>query len=68
MDQELKQKIEEQQKKIDAIYVSVERTRKYFFWTMIATLAFFILPLIIAAIALPALIGNYISTFNELGL
>ena len=45
--------------KIDAIYVSVEKTRKYFFWTMIVTLVVFILPLIGMMFAIPAFIKSY---------
>jgi type IV secretory pathway component VirB8 len=67
MEQELKKIIEDQQQKIDEIYISVEKTRKYLFWTMIATLVFFVLPLILMAITLPALISTYTSTLGDLG-
>jgi hypothetical protein len=68
MDPQLKQIIEEQQKKIDAIYASVEKTRKYMLWTGIATLALFVLPLIAAALILPSVLSGYMSTLSELGL
>ena len=51
MTEELIAKIDEQQKKIDAIYVSVERLRKYFMWTLIITVVTIVLP-IVAIIAI----------------
>jgi TRAP-type mannitol/chloroaromatic compound transport system permease small subunit len=68
MEQDLKKIIEDQQQKIDQIYISVEKTRKYLYWTMIATIVFFVLPLIVMMIALPALIASYTSTLSGLGL
>lgn len=68
METELKQIIEAQQKKIDEIYVSVEKTRKYLYWTMIGTVAFFVLPLIAMVILLPSIIGKYTSMIGGLGL
>ncbi len=68
MDPQIKQLLDEQQKKIDAIYVSVEKTRKYMLWTIIGTVVLFVLPLLIAALFLPAAIGTYMSTLTDLGL
>ncbi len=68
MEQELKQIIESQQKKIDDIYISVEKTRKYLFWTMVATIVFFVLPLILMALVLPAILSGYASMIGDLGL
>ncbi len=45
--------------KINAIYVSVEKTRKYFFWTLVLTIAFFVLPLIGLVFAIPSFINTY---------
>ena len=67
MDQEIKNKIEELDKKIDAIYISVEKTRKYFFWTMIITLVVFILPLLGLIFVVPSFLSNYTSTIETLG-
>lgn len=53
MDQELAQKLEAQDRKLDAIYVSVEKTRKYFLWTLVATAVMFVLPLLGLMIAIP---------------
>ena len=45
MDQELEARLKAQDEKLDAIYVSVERTRKYFLFTMVSTLVFFLVPI-----------------------
>ena len=67
MEQNLEQIIQDQQAKIDKIYISVEKTRKYLLWTMIATIAFFVLPLIAMALFLPSLISSYTETLSGIG-
>ncbi len=52
------------EEKIDKIYVSVEKTRKYFLWTMIITVALFVLPLIGIFFALPSFMTNYVGTLQ----
>lgn len=59
MDPEYKALLEEQHKKIDAIYVSVEKTRKYFLTTMWISLIAFLLPLIGILFALPTLFSTF---------
>jgi hypothetical protein len=53
MEQHILDSLAEQEKKIDAIYVSVEKTRKYFLWTLIVTVATVVLPLIGLVIIIP---------------
>jgi len=55
----IEEKIKEMENKIDKIYVSVEKTRKYFFWTMVITIILFVLPLIGLVFAVPSFIKNY---------
>ncbi|MDD4988896.1 MAG: hypothetical protein PHV42_00515 [Candidatus Pacebacteria bacterium] len=62
MEQEILKKLAEQDAKIDAIYKSVEKTRKYILWTAIITVAVIVLPLIGLAFALPA----YLSQLNSI--
>ncbi len=64
MEQEILNKIQEQAAKIDSIYKSVEQVRKYFKWTFILSLVFFVLPLI----GLIFLIPMYWSTLTGAGL
>ena len=59
MDQNIIQKLEEQELKINQIYESVEKTRKYFMWTMIITVALFVLPLIGLFFAIPSFLSQY---------
>ena len=54
--------------KIDAIYISVEKIRRYFMWTLIISTVLFVLPLIGLAIALPAFMTNYVGQVQNLGV
>jgi type IV secretory pathway component VirB8 len=64
MEEELKTRLDVQEKKLDAIYVSVEKTRKYFLWTFIATIIAFVLPLIGIAIVVPMMLGPLMSAYS----
>ena len=66
MDQETQNKLLEMNAKIDEIYVSVEKTRKYLFWTMIVTLVVFVLPLIALMFAVPSFLGTYSDAIGTL--
>lgn len=55
------------EQKIDAIYVSVEKMRRYFFWTLVLTVAFFVLPLLALSFVVPTFIGNYTSALESFG-
>lgn len=58
MEQEILRQIALQNEMIQKVFISVEKTRKYFMWTLIATLALFILPLVGLMFAIPALLNN----------
>ncbi|MEY4744748.1 MAG: hypothetical protein RL272_693 [Candidatus Parcubacteria bacterium] len=64
MDNELEARMAAQEKKLDAIFVSVEKTRKYFLWTMIITVAMIVLPLIGIAFVVPTVISAYSSALG----
>ena len=64
MDHELEQKLAEQDKKLDQIYASVEKMRKYFLWTMIITIATIVLPLIGLVFAIPFLLSTLTSAYG----
>ncbi len=55
-------KIADLEAKIDAIYISVEKTRKYFLYTTIATIVTFVLPLIGLLFAIP----KFIDTLSQI--
>lgn len=64
MEQEILKKLEEQEVKIEAIWKSVEKTRKYFLFTMISSIVMVVLPLIGLLIAIPIML-NTLSTSME---
>ena len=66
MEQELLDKFAEQEKKIDAIYISVEKTRKYFLWTLIITIVTVVVPVIILIFMIPRLISTLGTAYSGL--
>ena len=64
MDQDLINKLAEQDRKLTEIYRSVERMRKYFMWTLIITLITIFLPLIGLAFVIP----TFLKTLPTAGL
>jgi hypothetical protein len=56
-DQELQQKLLDLEKKIDAIYVSAERTRRYLLVTIIVTLFALVLPLVAFLFVTPSILS-----------
>lgn len=63
METEILEHLKRTEEKVDAIYVSVERTRKYFFWTMVITITVIVLPVIGLFFAVPQIV----STYSEIG-
>ncbi len=61
MEQQLSQietKLKELETKMDAIYRSSERMRKYFLWTGIITVAVIVLPLLLLPLVIPAFLNS----------
>ena len=65
MDPDIAATLVRQDKKLDAIYESVEKTRKYFKTTLIVTVVAFILPLIGLLFAIPSFIKSYSSVLGS---
>ena len=65
MEEEILKRIEQQEKRLEEIYISVEKTRKYFMWTLIVTVVTIVLPLIGLAVVIPLLFSTYT---NVLGI
>lgn len=57
MDQDVLNRLDALEKKVDAIYRSVEKTRRYIKWSLIAGMLTIVLPLIALAIIVPYYIG-----------
>lgn len=66
MEPDIQKKLEEQDAKLEAIYVSVEKIRKYLLITAWVTLAVVVLPAIGLVFIIPAFINSYTSTFEGL--
>ena len=63
MEEDVRAKLDQIEKKIDAIFSSAEKTRKYFLATIIVTGIAFVLPLIGLVFAVP----SFLSTYSEIG-
>ncbi|MDB4992493.1 MAG: seg [Parcubacteria group bacterium] len=63
MEPELNQRLTVLEQKVDAMFTSVEKLRKYFLWTGVITLILFILPLIGLLFAIP----SFLSSYNQIG-
>ena len=68
MDQEILDRLHAQDEMLAKIFDSVERTRKYFLFSMIMTLIFFLLPLVGLMFAVPFFLSTYSQTMTGLGL
>lgn len=55
------------EEKVDKVFVSAEKTRKYFLWILILTVVAFVLPLIGMLFAIPKFLETY-SSVAGLGL
>jgi type IV secretory pathway component VirB8 len=64
--EELLKKIEEQQIKIDAIYASVEKLRKYFLWTLVVTVVTVVVPLVALVFMVPYAISTLSGAYGGL--
>lgn len=64
MNQEIKSKLDEQTAKIDAVFTSVEKSRKYFLVTMWITVLAIVLPVIGLAFLMPTFLESYSNILN----
>ncbi|TRZ50776.1 hypothetical protein D4R99_05535 [bacterium] len=67
MENEILERIKQNEEKLEMIFVSVEKTRKYIFWTMVVTVVFLVLPLIGIIVAIPSFMSTY-SSLSGAGL
>lgn len=63
---EILRKIDESNKKIDAIYESVEKTRKYFLWSFVFNILVFVLPLLGLIFIIPWFLNSI--DYTKMGL
>ena len=60
---EILQRLDALEKKIDATYISAEKTRKYLLTVIIVSVVAFVLPFIGLLFAIP----SFLSTYNSMG-
>lgn len=63
---DLDQKIEVLEKKLDDLKNSIDKIRKVFLWTLIISLALIVLPLVGLAFVIPKLLSTYSNYSNLL--
>jgi hypothetical protein len=66
MENEILAIVKKNEEKIEKIYISTEKTRKYIFWTMMITVIFLVLPIIGLVVAIPAFMSSY-SSISAIG-
>ena len=66
MENEILERLKAQEAKIEAIYESVEKTRKYFLVVMWVTVVLVVLPAIGLVFALPAFLSSYTASLEGL--
>lgn len=64
MEQEILNRLTAQEELLQKVYTSSEKTRKYFMWTLISSIALFVLPLIGLLFAIPALFSTLGSAYG----
>ena len=60
---DIEKKLADLEGKIDNVYVTVEKTRKYIWWTMVITVAVIALPLIAMLFVIP----SFMNSLNDIG-
>ncbi len=66
MEPETVQKLEELDRKVSAIFDSVEKTRKYFLVTMWITVILFVVPLVLMVFVIPFFLNTYLGALDGL--
>lgn len=64
MDQEILEKLKDQEQKLEKIYDSVDKLKRYFLWTLIITVVTIVLPIIGIIIILPWFIKVITSAYS----
>lgn len=62
MNEDVIKRIDAQDQKLAAIYESVEKTRKYFMWTLVITVAAVLLPMIGLVFVIPSFLNTLSAT------
>jgi uncharacterized membrane protein YukC len=68
MEQEILERLKRNEEKLEKVYISVEKTRKYLLWTFITTIVVLVLPLIGLMVAIPSFLSQYDSISGSIGM
>ena len=63
-EQEILKRLEANDEKLERIWQSVEKTRKYFLWILVITAAAIVIPAIGLVFAIPQLLSTYSTALN----
>lgn len=63
MEQEILERIKKNEEKLEKIFISVEKMRRYFLWTLIITVLVVLLPAVGLVFAIP----KFMDTYAQLG-
>ena len=63
-EKQILKRLEELEFKIDKVFITTERMRKYFLWTLIATIAVIIVPLMFLPFAISSLVSSLDTAIN----
>ncbi|MDP2812757.1 MAG: hypothetical protein Q8O32_03635 [bacterium] len=66
MEEELVKKITALEQKIDEMYKITMAAKKMFIWSLVLSLLFFVIPLIILMFILPSMLDTMTSAYSEL--
>jgi len=66
MDEETQKRLNSQEAKLDAIFKSVEKTRKYFLWIIWITVLAVVIPLIGLAFVVPKFLSSFMGAYQGL--
>jgi uncharacterized protein YqhQ len=66
MDPNLESRLAALEEKVDKVFISSEKTRKYFLWTMWTSVALFVLPAIGLVFVIPMFLTNYVQPIQQL--
>jgi len=61
MEKDIETRLDEQDQKLDQIYISVEKTRKYFLIITWVTILAVVLPIVALLFAIPSFLSSYSS-------
>ncbi|MCK9344793.1 MAG: hypothetical protein M0P64_01550 [Candidatus Pacebacteria bacterium] len=64
MEQEILNRLQAQEELLQKVYASTEKSRKYLMWTFWGTVLFFVLPLVLLAIAIPTLLSSFSTLYG----